>query len=164
MAYDWNDDIADRAADEMVTAITAARDGGDYAAELTALSESMTTIRKAALPVSDLVDTLEDGVHVSLLPSLDGVEGKETRGYARHEYAVGIAVECQCGKTDVTRQATLMDLSQRIANGFKRTRMTGDVPGVWERTQISQRIDRDRLRELSVFLSFRQVLWIGRAL
>jgi len=162
MAYDWNDDIADRAADEMVTAITAARDGGDYAAELTALSESMTTIRKAALPVSDLVDTLEDGVHVSLLPSLDGEESLETRSIARHELAVGLCVECQCGKTDVTRQATLMDLSQRIANGFKHGTLKPAVPAAWNRTRIMMRLDRQRLKDLSVFLSFRHVIYIGR--
>ena len=161
MAYDWNDDIADRAADEMVSTITTARNGGAFATDLTALSESMQTPVKRALPVSDLTD-LEDGVHVSLLPSLDGLEGKETRGYARHEYAVGLCVEAQCAADDVTRQALLMDLSQHIANQFKREQLS-TVPGSWERTQINQRLDRDRLKNNAVFLSFRQIVFVGRA-
>jgi hypothetical protein len=162
MAYDWNDDIADRAADEMVTAITAARDAGDFAAELTALSESMATPRKAALPVSDLVD-LESGVHVSLLPSLDGEESAETRSTVRHEYAVGLCVECQCGRTDTTRQALLMDLSQRIANLFKLGTLKPNVPATWHRTRTMMRIDRERLKATDTFLSFRHLIYIGRA-
>ncbi len=161
MAYDENDDIADRAADEMVSTITTALYGGDFAAELTALSESMVDPRKAALPISDLGD-LESGVHVSLLPSLDGRETKETRADARHEYAVGLCIEAQCGRTDTTRQALLMDLSQRLANAFKRQRLS-TVPGSWERTEINMRIDRERLKLHGVFLSFRHIVFVGRA-
>lgn len=161
MSYDWNDDIADRAADEMVATITAARDGGDFAAELTALAVPMADPRKAALPVSDLT-SLESSVYVSLLPSLDGEEQIETRNKVEHRYSVGLCVECQCGRGDTARQASLMDLSQRIANLFKLARLS-TVPGSWNRTRIMARIDRARLKEHEVFLSFRHIIWHGRA-
>jgi len=165
MSYDWNDDIADRAADEMAATITTARDASAYSIELTALGEVMRDPLKRALPVSDFGD-LQDGVFVSLLPSLDGMETKETREYTRHEYAVGLCVEARCGREDHVRQALLMDLSQRLANTFKPVALaTGltTVPGKWQRTQIMQRIDRDRLRQHDVFLSFRHVVFVGRA-
>ncbi|MHC4877745.1 MAG: hypothetical protein ACYTGL_14715, partial [Planctomycetota bacterium] len=141
-------------------AILAARDGGTFAAELTALDESMVDPRKAGLPISDLKD-LEDDVHVTLLPSIDGEETPATRSRTEYVFSVGLCVEAMCAPEDVDRQSKLLNLSQHIANQFKHQALE-TTPGIWSRTRTVMRIDRQRLKERSLFLSFRHVIWTGR--
>ena len=160
MSFDPNKDIADQAADEMVAAILAARDADTFADELAALSDAMVDPRKAGLPISDIKD-LENGVHVTLLPSIDGEESPGTRSGTEYVFSVGLCVEATCDPEDVGRQSKLLNLSQHIANQFKH-QMLESTPGTWSRTRTVLRIDRDRLKNRSLFLSFRHVIWKGK--